>query len=269
MSALCFVYGQQRFQQRPEKLEVESVGSVGLGVERIVVDLDEEAVDAGGDRGASKERDEFGLAAADSVGRGGLLHGVGGVEDHRRELAHDGQRAEVDDEIVIAEGGAALSEEDSLVAGRTDLFDAVAHVSRRHELAFLNVDGTTGAAGGNKQIGLAAEERGDLQDVDGLCGDFAVAGLVNIGEDGKARVLRDAAEDARAFNETWTTKALYACTIGLVVAGFENVWDIEIGGDSLDRLSQPKRVRFGLDDTRAGNEEEPARAHMHGTDFER
>ena len=52
----------------------------------------------------AQQRNELRLAAADAVGRRGLLHGVGGVEDHRRELAHDGERAEIDDQIVVAEG---------------------------------------------------------------------------------------------------------------------------------------------------------------------
>ena len=96
--------GEQRFEQRLEQLEVEGVGAVGFGVGRIVVDFEEEAVDAGGDGGAREQRNELGLAAADAVGRRGLLHGVGGVKDDGREMAHDGERAEIDDQIVVAEG---------------------------------------------------------------------------------------------------------------------------------------------------------------------
>jgi hypothetical protein len=42
----CFVDRQQRFEQGLEQLEVEGVGAVGFGVGRIVVDFEEEAVDA-------------------------------------------------------------------------------------------------------------------------------------------------------------------------------------------------------------------------------
>ena len=191
--------GEERFEQRLEQLEVEGVGAVGFGVGGVVVDFEEEAVDAGGDSGAGEQRNELRLAAADAVGRRGLLHGVGAVKDDGRERAHDGERAEIDDQIVVAEAGAALGEEDALVAGGADLFDGVAHVPGGDELAFLDVDGAAGFAGGDEQIGLAAEEGGNLEDVDGFGGDFAVGGLVDVGEDGKAGVLGEAAEDARAF----------------------------------------------------------------------
>ena len=120
------------------------------------------------------KRNELRLAAADAVGRRGLLDGVGGVEDDGREPAHDGERAEIDDEVVVAEGGAALGEEDALVAGGANFLDAVAHVPGRDELAFLDVDGAAGFAGGDEQVGLTAEERGNLEDIDGFGGDFAV-----------------------------------------------------------------------------------------------
>ncbi len=52
-----------------------------------------------------------------------------------------------------------------------------------HELAFLDVDCATGTSRGDKQIGLAAEERGDLEDIDDLGGDFSLRRFVNVGQD--------------------------------------------------------------------------------------
>ena len=78
-----------------------------------------------------------------------------------------GSAAHVYDEIVVAEGGAALGEGDALVAGVADLLDGVTHVRRGDELAFFDVDGAAGVGGGDEEIGLAAEEGGDLeQEVD-------------------------------------------------------------------------------------------------------
>ena len=76
---------------------MEGVGSVGFGFGWVVMHLQKDAVDAGGDRGAGEEGDEFGLAAGDSVGARGNLDGVGGVKDDRREGAHDGEGAHVHD----------------------------------------------------------------------------------------------------------------------------------------------------------------------------
>ena len=115
----------------------------------------------------------------------GDLDRVGGVEDDRGVFAHDGQRAHVDHEVVVAEAGAALGEGDAIVAAFAQFGDGVAHVLRGDELAFLYVDGAAGAGGGDEQVGLAAEEGGDLQDVDDLAGGGGLGGLVDIGEDGK------------------------------------------------------------------------------------
>ncbi len=95
--------GEELFEQRFEELDVEGVGAIGFGVGGRIVHFNEEAVNAGGNSGAREERNVFGLAAADAVGRGRLLHRVGGIEDDRRETAHDGQRAKVDDQVVVAE----------------------------------------------------------------------------------------------------------------------------------------------------------------------
>jgi hypothetical protein len=85
------MHRQQCLQQRTQAIEPEGVGAVGLGVGRVVVDLQKQAIDSGGDGGAGEQRDELRLAAADAVGGRGLLHGVGAVEDHRRKAAQDGQ----------------------------------------------------------------------------------------------------------------------------------------------------------------------------------
>ncbi len=238
MSARCSgVDSEEIFEQGLEELEVEGVGAVGFGVGRIVMDFDEEAVDASCNSGAREQRNVLWLAPADAVGRGRLLHGVGGIENNGREPVHDGERAKVDDQVVVAESRAALGEEDAIIARGANLFKAVAHVPRGNELALLDVDGTPGFARGDQQIGLAAKKCGNLEDVDSFSGDFAVGRLVYIGEDGNAGVFRDAAKDARAFKEAGAAKAFYTGAIGLVVTGFEDEGNAGVGGDALHGFS--------------------------------
>jgi hypothetical protein len=136
-------------------------------------------------------------------------------------------------------------------------------------MALLDVDGATGFTCGDEQIGLAAKKGGNLEDVDSLSGDFAVGRFVNVGEDGKAGVFGDAAEDARALFEARATVAPDAGAIGLVIAGFEDEGNADVGGDALDGFSDGASVSLGLDDAGTCNEEEPARAHFHRPDFER
>ena len=166
-------------------IEMQGVRAVGLGVGGVVVDFEEDAVDTRSDGGAGEDGNELRLAAGDAVGGGGRLDGVGAVEDDWRECTQDGQRAHVDHEVVIAETGAALREEDARVAGGGDFFDGVLHVAGGDELTLLHVDGAAGLAGSDQQVGLAAEEGGDLQHVAGLGDGRAVRGLVHVSQDGK------------------------------------------------------------------------------------
>jgi hypothetical protein len=110
------------------------------------VDLHEHSVYTCSHGRARQNWDEFRLASTDGLtvvvsrrGRG-QLHGMSGVENHGRELTHDGERAHVDHQVVVAETGAALGDEDPLVAGGVAFFDRVPHVPGRHELAFLDID---------------------------------------------------------------------------------------------------------------------------------
>ena len=59
--------GEEGLEDGAEAVEVERVGSVGFGLGGVVVDLEEDAVDAGGDGGAGEDGDEFGLSAGDAV----------------------------------------------------------------------------------------------------------------------------------------------------------------------------------------------------------
>jgi hypothetical protein len=140
------------------------------------------------------------------------------------------------------------------------------------ELALLDVDGAVvglgGLGGGDEEIGLATEEGGDLHDVDGFGGDAAVFGGVDVGEDGEAVGFGDGAEDACAFDESGAAEAVDGGSVGLVVAGLEDVGDAEVGGDALDGVGHHAGVGLGLDDAGAGDEEELAVADGDVADLE-
>ena len=126
-----------------------------------------------------------------------LLHRVGRVENDRRAglARHDRQRPHVVDEGVVAEARAALGQQHVARAGGVELGDDVLHVPRREELALLDIDRPAGAGGGDEKIGLAAQEGGDLQSVDGLGDGGALAALVDVGDDRQAELLADLGED--------------------------------------------------------------------------
>ena len=110
-------------------------------------------------------------------------------------LGQDRQRAHVGHQRVVAEAGAALAQEDPLVAARGDLAGDVLHVPGREELALLDVDRVAGLGRGDQEIGLAAQIGRDLQDIDRLGGRRALLGQMHVGQDRDAARLADLGED--------------------------------------------------------------------------
>ena len=78
----------------------------------------------------------------------------------------------------------------------------------------------------------------------------------------------DRPQDARAFDEARAAKAADAGAVRLVVAGFEDVRNAEVGGDALDGIGERAGVGFGLDDAGPGDEKELAAADGNRADIE-
>ncbi len=165
--------------------------------------LHEHTIDTRSDSGARQQRDELGLPTAYCrsaiVGRRGKLHRMCRVEDHRRELAHDGQRTHVNHQIVVAERSAAFGEKDALAAGLANFVDRVTHVPRRDELPLLDVDCAAALPRRYEQVGLAAEKGRDLKDVYCFGHAWNIGGFVDVSKHGNLHCLGDLAEDARTF----------------------------------------------------------------------
>ena len=148
-SAVCdgladaYELGEEVFQE----VEPEHVGAVAFGGFGLWVGLDEEAVGADGDACFGHGLDEAGHASGDSARLVGLLEGVGGIEDDGvAEGLHLWDAAVVDDEVLVAEGGAAFGEHDVGIAGFGHFLGGEAHGLGGEELAFLDVYGSACAA---------------------------------------------------------------------------------------------------------------------------
>ena len=102
---------------------------------------------------------------------------------------------------------------------------ALAHFRGGDELAFFYVDDAAGAACGDEEIGLAAEEGGDLQDVADFGGGADLRDVVDVGEDGQAGAFLYFGEDAQAFFQSRAAEGSDRRAIGFVVGGFEDVGD--------------------------------------------
>ena len=128
-------------------------------------------------------------------------------------------------------------------------------IVRRHELALLDVDDAAGAAGCEQQVGLAAEERGDLQDVGRLRRPAsACAGSWMSVRIGKPCVF-DAGQDAQAFLQPGAAIGVDAGAVGLVEGGLED----ERPGDPAGCSRAMKvDVLFAFDDARSGDQHQRA-----------
>ena len=88
---------------------------------------------------------------------------MGCVEDDPYAgFLHPGDGSHVRDEIVVAEGGPPLGDEVVRAAEGLELVGYVLNVPRRKKLAFFHIHDPAGAGGGLEQVGLAAEEGGNL-----------------------------------------------------------------------------------------------------------
>ena len=143
-----------------------------------------------------------------------------------------------------------------MIARTGDLLDRVPHVSRREELALLDVDDASRAGCRDDQIGLPREERGNLQDV----GDFGRArglpGFVDVGQDRHASRFANAREDAQPFVDPRTAKGPRRRAVGLVVRRLEDVLHAGAAGDIAHGESEVDSVRLALDHARACNQEQ-------------
>src|SRR5260370_16899053 len=106
---------------------------------------------------------------------------MGCVEDYRvSEDAYYHQRAHVGGEVVVAEGEAALGQNDASSSGALRFCDYCFHIPRGQELALLDVDRASGFCGCFDEVCLAREQRGDLDHIDdfrGGRGFFRVGGV--------------------------------------------------------------------------------------------
>ena len=196
------------------------------------------------------------------------MDGVGGVENHGREFAHYSQRAHVHDQVVVAKAGTALGDEHAIVSGGAAFFDGVAHVPRGNELSFLDVDYALGHPSRDDQIGLAAEERGDLQDIDDF-GDFGdVFRFVHVRKHRNVDFVFHLFQNAEALGESGAAKAAHRGTVGFVVGRFEDERNVQRAGHALDDFRHEEGVLLAFNDAGAGDEEQIAGADADTFDLE-
>ena len=212
--------------------------------------------------GPGQQGDKLPLAAGAGALAAGQLHAVGDVQDHRAAQApHDGQAAEIHHQVVVAEHGAPLGEEDPAIAGGADLVHHRLHVPGGQELAFFDIDHLAGPGRGHQQVGLAAEKGRDLQDVQDLGGGRHVGDLVDVGEDRQAHLGLDPGQDLQALAQPRPAVRGEGGAVGLVKGGLEDQRQVQLPGIVLQGPGDLQGGRGGLDDAGPGDEDQVAGAN--------
>ena len=107
---------------------------------------------------------------------------------------------------------------------------------------FLTLTARPVRAGGDQQVGLAAQEGGDLQHVDRLRGERALRGLVHVGSTGRPSVSRISAKIGSAASSPMPRALVAGSAVGLVEGGLEDEADVAPGRDLLQRARHFQRV---------------------------
>src|SRR5277367_64232 len=111
----------------------------------------ENAVHSRGYGGTRKRRNKSRLTARGVAQAARNLDAVGSVENNRpAEIAHDLEPAHIHHQVVVAERGATLGEQDIIVARSGHLLGCIANIVWRNELALFDIDDSSGAAGGDQ-----------------------------------------------------------------------------------------------------------------------
>ena len=190
------------------------------------------------------------------------------LENHGRELAHDGQRTHVDHQIVVAEAAPrSVRKTRSPPASRTfSTAWRMSHGETNCPFLMFTAQPLFPAAiqqsvWRQRNAGICTHRRPRLQ---------PARQRLRVRQ--SARGLSpspDPAENAQTFVQPRPAKAANRSAIGLVVRSFEDVRQFFVASDGSNGVSHLERVSFALDDAGPGDEEELASADGNVADLER
>ena len=113
--------------------------------------------------------DKLPLAARRPAEAAGKLDAVGRVIYHRvTQPPQDGEASHVRHQVVVAERDPPLRKDYPVIAARKGLFQHILHVPGGKELPFLDIHRASARGGREEKVGLTAEKRRYLYDVQHL-----------------------------------------------------------------------------------------------------
>src|SRR5688500_12997892 len=258
----------------------QHVRSVARRVVGIGMGFEEEPVRAGRNGGARERGDVLaGSAAGASVSHAGTLDAVRAVEDDRRaaRLTEAREATHVHDEVPVPEERSSFGDSYSggaradvrivvpvpgswltvpLASDTADFLHGAAHPFGMHPLPLLDVHRLPRGACGDEQVGLPAQERGDLEYVHDFGGGRALLRQVDVGQQRKSSCTAYAIERGEPLVEARAARGAGIGAIRLVEARLED----DASGDPLretrEMFADAHVERVGLEYARSGDEEQ-------------
>ena len=122
----------QHQEQRPQSLNGKHIRAVRGCDFRMVVHLHKDRVNSAGDTGTSERFDVLREPAGCMTQAPRQLQRVRNIENYgSAELAHDGKRAHVNDQIVVAEAHAAFRQQKLFTSRPARFLNDIARIRRR------------------------------------------------------------------------------------------------------------------------------------------
>lgn len=216
----------------------------------------EDPVGAGGQCRSGEDGGELSLATGFVATRSRQLHRMRGIKDHGKPKgSQNGYGAHIRHQIVIAKGCAALRHQQLSTTRFCRLGHDLSHFRRGKELTLFEIYNLSGPDSRSNEIGLAAKECRDLENVHDTAGGGGLGFRMDVGQDWNAGIRPDFGEDGQALLNTWSAKRLGRRPIGLVETGFEYESDSELSADVFKRGGNKQTKLLAFDHTRSRNEQ--------------
>ena len=262
----CFPDREALFNQTGELDQRDHVEAVRDGIGGVGVRLDEEPVGPGAERRLGERTGELMLTAALPAGGAGQLHAVRGVKNHRSaKPLHDRKAAHIDHEILVAKGGAALRLPDLRRLPLLQFADDKFHFLRGEKLPLLDVDRLARGGGREQQVGLPAQEGGNLQHVADSGDGRGLRPLVDVGQDGKPKIILHERKQFQSLLHAGAASALERGAVRLVERTLEdNVQLVVLTAELLQGFADGAADLLVFQRARSGDQEKTIGVVEHG-----
>ncbi len=220
------------FEKRLEGVERQGARPVAKRLIGIRVRLEEETGDFLGDPGLGQPQSALPAAAGGTFAAAGDLEGMGHVENHGcPEGLHHPEAQHIDNQVVVAEGDPPFAEKNPFAPRFSELRQDVPHVLRGEKLPLFDLDDRSRPREGCHEVGLAAQEGGQLQDVADLRRGGRLVRLVDIGQDRNPETLPHFGQESQSLFQSGAAIGVDRRPVRLVERPLENIRNAKAAGD--------------------------------------